>query len=69
LKTNIQQVKYNDKSDVPDKCVWYSWDEVCDNCGNVIHKFKDFITTGVPNDAEDDYCLPCLRVLLDKELI
>jgi len=66
LKSNIQRVKYNEKSNKPDKCIWYSWDEICDNCGKEIRKFKEFMTTGIPDRAEKDYCLNCIRKYLDE---
>lgn len=66
MKTNIQKVKYNEKSNIPDKCTWWSWEETCDDCEKVIYNFKDMITTTEPNTNETDYCIDCLRKALDK---
>lgn len=66
MKTNIQRVKYNKTSNKPDLCEWYSWKEICDDCGCVIQEFNDFISTGKPNTEETDRCLYCLRKWFEK---
>lgn len=65
MKTNIQQVKYNENSTVPDTMPWWSWEEVCDDCGKVIFKFKDRLSSQEPDTKHKDYCLNCLHKKLD----
>jgi len=65
MKTNVQTVKYNQNSTVPNKCVWWSWEEICDDCDKVIHKFRDVLSSCKPDLNENDYCLNCLHKRLD----
>jgi len=65
MKKDIMIVKYNYKSIVPDKCTWYTWKEICDNCNAIIHDFNDIITTKYPDTGEKDYCLKCMRKYID----
>ena len=65
MKNNIQQVKYNENSTIPDKCTWWSWEETCDDCGKIINHFRDIITTNEPDTTEKDYCIRCLYLRLD----
>lgn len=39
---------------------WWSWVEICDSCGEVIHG-KELETTMKPDETEADYCVKCLR--------
>lgn len=38
---------------------WYSWIEICDRCGKLIHDHSRE-TTEEPNMNEKDYCFQCL---------
>lgn len=69
MKTEIQRVKYNKNSNKPDKCEWYSWKEVCDDCGCVIHEFDELISTKKPNTDEKDFCIKCLRKRFDNNTL
>lgn len=48
------------KSQTVKDMTWYSWDEICDNCGAIIHNHS-VETTSPPNTNEEDYCVECLR--------
>ena len=69
MKINIMKVKYNYKSNVPDKCIWYTWKEICDNCDAIIREFNEQITNEYPDTEEKDYCLKCMRKYIDDRII
>lgn len=56
MKTNIQH-----------KGMWWSWNETCDRCGETIHD-EQSRTTGEPDTKEADFCLDCLRYLMDNDI-
>jgi hypothetical protein len=62
MKRNIQKVRYGKN----DKCTWYSYKEICDECGDVIQEFGDFMTTVIPSESDKDFCLKCMRINLNK---
>lgn len=61
MKTNIQRINYNGDLDSNGK--WYKWHEVCDICGADCNK-DDVQTMTPPDIKEEDYCINCLRHLL-----
>jgi len=65
MKNNIQKVKYNPDSNIPDVSQWWSWEEICDGCGKIILNFRDMITTSEPIVKEEDLCLNCWRKRID----
>lgn len=64
MKSNIQKVPYSDKCQ--GTMDWWSWDEICDNCGKVIFEFGHFQNNSKPDDTEEDLCSNCLRLKYGK---
>lgn len=62
MKSNIQRINYDGTLNPNGK--WYKWHETCDRCGADCEK-DDFMTLQAPNTTEKDYCLKCLRELLE----
>ena len=69
MKTNVQTVKYNQNSTVPNKCVWWSWEEICDDCGKVIYHLRELITTEKPKIEENDFCIDCLYKKINRMIL
>ena len=66
MKTNIRRLNYNGKPN-PTNGKWWSWDETCDKCGADCGK-SGWTTTEKPDTTEKDYCLNCIRQLLDERV-
>ena len=58
MKSEIAQKQYNEKSD---EAIWWTWKEVCDRCGKVVHEAGDMIALWKPDTTKEDLCLQCLR--------
>lgn len=65
MKTNIQRINYNGRPDKNGK--WWKWEEYCDICGADCGK-SDFQMMFEPNREEKDYCISCLRKLLEEKI-
>ena len=63
MKKNILRINYNGNPDPNGN--WWKWDEICDRCGKDCEK-SVFQTMQEPNTNEEDFCLNCLRELLDE---
>ena len=53
MKINIKQIG-----------LWWKWDEYCNNCGKQIRD-DEFSSSAKPDEDNPDYCLECLRKMLD----
>ena len=62
MKTNIMKVDYMDINKSGD---WYVWNTFCDKCGKQFRNHKVHSSTK-PDRNEKDYCLDCMRKMLDK---
>lgn len=63
MKTNIERVSYFGTPKPKGK--WWRWHETCDICGADCG--NDGVQTTIPPDTkEKDYCLNCLKKLLDN---
>jgi len=67
MKTDIKQVAYMN-TDKPGE--WWVWNEFCDKCGKQIRDYRMFFH-GIdkPNENKKDYCLDCMREMLDFKLV
>jgi nicotinic acid mononucleotide adenylyltransferase len=67
MKINIEHVPYNKGEDkTKDKIKWYSWDEHCDQCDRVVRVKGKFLSSKKPDENKKDYCLDCMRKILDE---
>lgn len=48
--------------------MWWRYIEICDRCGDLIHGHEEFRTSSKPNTEESDFCLKCLRYLVDNNI-
>ena len=64
MKINIKRINYD--GTLNDNGNWWKWDEFCDLCGADCKK-SDWQVTSPPNINEKDYCINCLRKLLDEK--
>jgi hypothetical protein len=55
LKSNIEQIPFNDGRGL----IWWTWKEICDNCGKVIWD-STTLHSDEPNTNEEDLCYECL---------
>ena len=55
------------KTDIKQNGMWWSHIENCDRCGKLIcaHEFQHSYK---PNVEEADFCIDCLRYLLDNNI-
>ena len=65
MKTNIQRINYEGILDKNGKC--WRWKEYCDICGADCGK-SDFQMMFKPDREEKDYCISCLRRLVDEKI-
>ena len=63
MKENIKRVDYHKKPSQKGK--WYVWVEKCDRCGKV-YRTDEIMSMQPPNMEEHDYCVNCLRYLLNE---
>jgi len=62
MKTDIKQISYMDINESGD---WYVWNEFCDLCGKKYRGYNVF-SGSKPDENEKDYCLDCMREMLDN---
>lgn len=55
------------KTDIKQNGMWWSWIESCDKCGELIHNHS-VQSSCEPNTKEADFCVECLRYLLDNNI-
>lgn len=55
------------KADVKKNGMWWSWIENCDRCGNLIRSHSSQ-SSCEPDMDEADFCVKCLRYLLDNNI-
>ncbi|MDO8640835.1 MAG: hypothetical protein Q7R33_04775 [Nitrosarchaeum sp.] len=48
--------------------MWYSWTEICDDCGKKIYTSGNWDTSVPPVLDKKDYCLECLRKRIDQQI-
>lgn len=68
MKTNVRTVSYKTGKDDPTSD-WWTWTETCDRCGKPTET-NGYITrfaNKTVNTEESDYCLRCLRELIDAK--
>lgn len=65
MKTQIEQVNYDNVPDINGR--WWSWNETCNRCGNVV-QHKSTMSTAKPNTQEIDFCCDCMRYFLDNKI-
>lgn len=65
MKSNIKKWPFNTTTSSTVN-FWYSWTEYCDRCGKLIHD-NDLHTSKEPDLEEKDYCIDCLRELLEEK--
>ena len=64
MKTDIKQVSYMDINESGD---WYVWNEFCDLCGKQ-YKGHNVSSGSKPDENENDYCLDCMREMIDNKI-
>lgn len=55
------------KADIKQSGMWWSWIENCDKCGKLIRSHSSQ-SSCEPNMEEADFCVECLRYLLDNNI-
>lgn len=55
------------KADIKKNGMWWSWIENCDRCGKLI-KDHSIQSSYQPDMEEADFCIECLRCLLDNNI-
>ncbi len=65
MKTNIVRCDYLGNKKNNGK--WWKYKGTCDRCGSVIEDF-DMLHSQEPDQSEADFCLRCLRYLMDSEI-
>jgi len=63
MKTDIKQVT-NIYISNPEK--WYIWNEFCDKCGKKC-RYQNISSSSKPDKSEKDYCLDCIREMIDNK--
>ena len=65
MKSNIARV--NIDNTVNERGDWWKWESTCDKCGTSIEQSDTFHS--VPPDTDEaDFCLKCLRELMDNKI-
>lgn len=64
MKINIERIDYNGRLNPMGK--WWRWQEFCDICGADCGK-TGWQTMQEPDVKEEDYCLSCLRKLMEEK--
>lgn len=54
------------KQNIKQDGMWCSWTKFCDRCGKPIH-CRWVKSSEKPNTEEKDFCVNCLRYLLDNK--
>ena len=62
MKTDIKQVTNIYISNPKD---WWIWNEFCDICGKQ-YRSQNVSSSNKPDESEKDYCLDCMRKMIDK---
>ena len=52
------------KTDIKHEGIWWSYIQICDRCGQ---KYA-WEQTNEPDTQEADFCIDCLRYLLDNDI-
>jgi len=65
MKTHIEQVEYMNLNKLG-KC--WVWNAFCDKCGNQFRS-RNVFSFSEPDENEKDYCLNCMREMIDDNLL
>ncbi len=64
MKANIRKSQY---ASSPDTDGWWTWRELCNQCGGIIHLEEDVMILDKPSPDSEDYCIDCLAKKFNEE--